>query len=354
MRLPFAVFAFPGEDGYYFLSSTPDEDTGECELCDLSPDKLWMEVSMFGGDNPYVIGVADMFTAEDVMKMHSSRVKFPDAEIHPVGRSTPHILYDAQIHQLVKSLKPFNKVVLSRLIAGEVGDCDLRAVVTSYFGVLPSTFRFLYFTQETGLWMGASPELLFDYDYESGRYVTMSLAGTRPRTSRGEWDDKNIEEQEIVTRTIIATLNESGAKVDRVAETIDLPFGALRHRCTIIEGAYHGDIHQLLSRLSPTPAVAGYPRDKAYEAIERLEAHSRHCYAGYVAVNDPGTGHLTAYVNLRSVFMQLDDNKLIYNIYAGGGITNKSEADLEWVETEGKAALLQSILQNNPVTINNR
>ena len=62
-------------------------------------------------------------------------------------------------------------------------------------------------------------------------------------------------------------------------------------------------------------------------------------YTGFIAVCTPQKK--SAYVNLRC--MELHPNEA--TLYLGGGITKKSKADREWLETERKAKTLKSVLK---------
>ena len=96
---------------------------------------------------------------------------------------------------------------------------------------------------------------------------------------------------------------------------------------------------QVLDRLSPTPAVAGLPRDISLGRISAIEYFKRNCYSGYIAVIQGDS--VSAWVNLRCLQFTADSR---YCIYAGGGITALSNPECEWEETGAKINSILSVL----------
>ena len=97
---------------------------------------------------------------------------------------------------------------------------------------------------------------------------------------------------------------------------------------------------QLLSRLYPTPAVCGLPKEAARDFILRNEYARRDYYSGFVGPLSPATDtHL--YVALRC--MRIDSQG--YSLYAGGGLLADSDMETEWNETEDKMQTMRSLLE---------
>lgn len=235
------------------------------------------------------------------------------------------------------------KTVISRLILA-----PLNNTPDKLFDILcenyPTATVFLFDSPATGLWTGATPELLLEAD---GEYLsTMSLAGTRPCGTAGEWDEKNIEEQQIVTRTIAETFSSRGLYPE-ISDIQTLAAGPVEHLCTRIRASLPQewslrDLTDLLRELSPTPALGGYPRLKAIEDIRNLESHDRFLYGGFFGyVENPRRFRLN--VNLRSARLH-PAHPALAALYTGGGITRLSIPDAEWEETERKASTLLSLL----------
>ncbi|MCM1110599.1 MAG: chorismate-binding protein [Clostridium sp.] len=263
----------------------------------------------------------------------------------PLSESTPRAEYLAAVSAIVDDLGDGGgKTVYSRIAAGTTGR-GTADIADEYFSRFPETFRFILWTGEA-VWIGASPELLADNDIPENRLRTMALAGTRRNGTDGNWDEKNLDEHRMVVDFIVDTL--AGEGLDPEAGTTGTTaFGAVEHLRTPIVADASLDIRETLRRLSPTPALSGYPRPEALGRIRRLEHHRRGLYGGFICVSSHSPGRSTAYVNLRSVRLQPepDGRGLRYNIYAGGGITFRSLPEEEWEETIGKTAILNNILR---------
>lgn len=199
----------------------------------------------------------------------------------------------------------------------------------------PDAFVFFISTQEYGIWIGASPELLLEK--KSYRVKSMSLAGTRPAGSKGPWDQKNIEEQEIVTRRIQKTFSAHRVEVYK-GECLTKKAGEIEHLMTPIEAILDekSDIPGILKDLSPTPALAGEPRQKALEVIKKYEG-DRILYGGYCGPQN-ANGDFRLNVILRCA--NIHPGLMRATLFGGGGITYLSDTLAEWEETERKMQTL--------------
>ncbi|MDE7154184.1 MAG: chorismate-binding protein [Muribaculaceae bacterium] len=326
-QIPFALFAFPGSQDYQFFANPNGELPGKPFFI----INKW-NVSFNGSlriyeelDADAFLGNADQYPAQPCQ----SPLQTP---------STTRDDYLQKITALIDHLKERGgKTVFSRIISEENITIDLMQLLETQFSSFPETFRFFYYIPQTGLWLGTSPELLLDYDRETGCFSTMSLAGTR-ETVNTQWDDKNIDEQNMVARFISDVLTSAGAQFT-VQRCEDVCFKPVCHICDLFTGTLKEDnCPELLNRLSPTPALSGFPVRTAIEEISQLESHQRECYGGYV-------GYVTAaklkcFVNLRSI--KLTESG--YCIFAGGGVTAHSVAEDEWKETENKTMILRKNL----------
>ena len=74
--------------------------------------------------------------------------------------------------------------------------------------------------------------------------------------------------------------------------------GPLKHLKTEISFELQNkSVAEILSKLHPTPAVCGAPKNKAIEVIQDTEAHNRELYAGVIGYLNKNAACL--YVNLR-------------------------------------------------------
>lgn len=233
------------------------------------------------------------------------------------------------------------KVVFSRTTCGQLATDTIAEKARTYFECFPEALCFLYYTPCTGLWLGASPELLLKSECR-GVFSTMALAGTRAVGSDAPWDDKNSEEHAYVVDFITSAFRTAGLEPETGMRST-LRFGKIEHLCTRISA--RGDdslFRSLLDRLNPTPALCGTPRDAARQAISRFEAHKRGCYGGYIEFRMPQSEIREAYVNLRCAHIARNGR---WCAFSGGGIVGDSVIDDEWLESERKAEVLVGILE---------
>lgn len=344
-RIPFVVYALPGESECHFYASLADARGRSQAFSDEGKDCFF--INFFDNDEPYTAGVRfDMSARELLDYVDRNLVEQPATEIRPRVSPTLRASYHDAFSRVIPRLKSDGgKVVLSRH----------RSVITyrfpqdvarDYFSMTDSTFRYLCYTPETGVWLGSTPEVLLESDGGGKTVSTMALAGTRRSDDDSPWDTKNIYEQSIVTDFIAEALKSEGLDVE-VGELCERRFLNIKHLCNIIKARGVTDVPELMARLSPTPAVAGFPRDTAIDEINAYETHRRNCYGGYVGVRTGGDYH--AYVNLRCCFMAPvayceEFFGWLCNLYAGGGIVAASIEEEEWQETEAKTQALAGIL----------
>lgn len=328
-NIPFAAFALPSEDNFrLFLNPSYPEGSGERFV--ICP---WL------GKFRDTLGIYNEVSPEEFATIS---VSFPECSVDPEKEATKRDEYIRRVSGLIEILKNRgNKTVISRIITGSADNIDLKKFISLRFRRYPGTFRFVYYTPETGLWTGTSPEELLTYDSARGRFSITALAGTRQDSDLSSWDLKNIVEQSIVGRFIGETLDKKGIKyISKVCS--DVVFHPVRHLCHRYFGHISKNmVPELLDMLSPTPALCGYPRDESIKEIAMTEDFSRRCYGGYIGLDD--RQNLCLYVNLRCINI----SKSGYCIYAGGGITGDSVAEKEWEETESKAETMIADLRES-------
>ena len=242
------------------------------------------------------------------------------------------------IDELKHSPQP-NKVVISKIITHK-SFFDVANLFKLLCTTYNHAFVFCYYTPNTGMWIGASPEQLLCS--QNNQITSMSLAGTRKAETNETWSKKNIIEQQIVTDYISQTFSNHGFSPN-VSERFTKQAGPVEHLCcTITANNTKSDIilWNMIKDLSPTPALAGYPKEYAINKIKQIEHHNRLCYGGYIGpiINN---SEFAFYVNLRS--LQIHSSH--YTIFVGGGITPDSNAEDEWDETEIKASTLLNLIK---------
>lgn len=255
--------------------------------------------------------------------------------------------YLEKTEYLISKLKSrdLRKVVFSRIIEKDI---DASFSHSNFFDELclsyPSAFVYLLNSQESGMWIGATPETLLKK--ENHKIETMAVAGTRLLSEyekENSWGKKEKEEQNLVSIYIKSILSELGINDYKTDGPTTIVAGKLVHLKTnfsINLELTDSIIGKIIKSLHPTPAVCGLPKADAYHFIEKAETHKRRLYTGFLGpwnINDKS--HL--FVNLRCAKFKKD--KMLS--YVGGGLTADSNPMDEWQETENKSRTLLSIAE---------
>lgn len=233
---------------------------------------------------------------------------------------------------------------VSKVVAARVckihSNVDVEDTFRRLCALYPEAFVFAFYTPEYGCWAGASPELLLKGGKD--KIETVALAGTRMYGCSEGWDKKNIKEQAVVSDYLMNIFKSCG-----LSPNIKGPYtqmaGKVEHLKSDIFAYLEGSIEDKIkfaNLLSPTPALCGYPREKALEIIGTYETFNRRCYGGFCGIIKEDI--LEVYVNLRSAFFS---NHTVL-LYAGCGIMPDSNPDDEWFETERKMQTMRDGINN--------
>ncbi|MEY4002295.1 MAG: isochorismate synthase [Bacteroidota bacterium] len=222
--------------------------------------------------------------------------------------------------------------VVQKVVASRTQMADTRVGLFDAFlaacARYPDAFVSIVYHEQYGVWLGATPEILVQP--LGDEWKTVSMAGTLLDDVTG-WTGKEIEENTVTQQHMEDVLRRVGAQIIKSGKADAVRAGALRH----LVRSYHfslsaHEIQSLISQLHPTPAVAGYHREKALSIIDTHESDGRGLFAGYLGYYENTKPHL--WVNLRCC--QWYGSKAI--LHAGAGINAMSNADGEWAETEAK------------------
>jgi menaquinone-specific isochorismate synthase len=197
--------------------------------------------------------------------------------------------------------------------------------------------------------IGASPERLLRV--RAGMMTTEALAGSAPRGASASEDaalaggllhnEKDLAEHACVLDSIVRRLKPLGLELRYPVRPALRRLANVQHLHTPVEAPVVPQVRVLdvLSRLHPTPAVGGSPREAAVPCIRKLEAFPRGLYAGALGwLNARGEGEF--FVGLRSALIDGATARL----YAGAGIVAGSEPAKEKAETELKFDAMQASL----------
>ena len=349
--LSYALYMLPRQNECYFQASfNPPGSTNSLTPAEFDSFSGFVFNMFELSDTLHAYGIYPELSAEDVLNLEpenipeqrKSRAIFSFASTQPM-------VYKAQARKIIAGFTSDDeKTVLSRIFCQPSEKADPVSVANEYFALHPGCFRYLYYTPESGTWIGASPELIITYDATSGELGSMSLAGTRLKNTPGEWDAKNCMEHNMVTDFIVNTLSLFCTHVDQ-PRSRSVDFGPVEHLCHTISAHGNLKLSEVLPRLTPTPALCGFPREKAYNQIIETEAHRRMCYGGFVGLKS--TEHTCLFANLRSAMVNINQgnpfiDKYCYNLFGGGGLTRYSDPDNEYNETYVKMYSLLNIIES--------
>lgn len=236
----------------------------------------------------------------------------------------------------------FKKLVLSREVT--IDRPKTFSAGTAFLSACnnyPNAYVSISHTPYTGTWLGCSPEILLSG--RNNQWKTVALAGTLPLlqgNQPGEWDDKNRKEQQLVALYQLQQLRSLGIQATEQGP-YNVYAGKLMHlRSDIFFSLPNSNrLGSLLKTLHPTPAVCGFPKEKAYQFIVQNEGYDRSYYSGFIGELNP-EGQTDLFVNLRCMNIQNDT----LTLYAGGGLLASSALEDEWKETEDKLQTMLSIL----------
>ncbi len=226
---------------------------------------------------------------------------------------------------------------------------DVHAVLLRLKASFGSSYRY-----SVDGFIGASPELLVAVDGTELR--SHPVAGTAPRTGDPDTDErvaaaliastKDQIEHRAVIDMIHDTLLPWCSFLDEEPEPSIVAVANVQHLGTAMAGRLSDpppNVLELVTALSPTPALGGYPRDEALALIAEVEGFDRGRYGGAVGWVD-ASGNGTWAVAIRCA--EFTDDRRSARLVAGGGIVAGSDPHLELAETQQKLqAMLSAIVR---------
>lgn len=310
------------------------------------------------------------FVADDLLE-HDIHKKSVSANVFNVNSEVDKQSHIKRVVDCIETIKSgiCSKIVLSRREQLEYLENDPITIFKRLLHRYPTAFVYIWYHPKVGLWLGATPETLLSIT--GNQLKTMALAGTQSFEGSTEvvWEEKEREEQQIVTDFIVEGLKSAVDNSEGLHNAIKVfgpktvQAGNLLHLLTEISMPLKPEpqlLKSILDAIHPTPAVCGFPKERAKTYIIDNEGYPREFYSGFMGElnvketisrntnrrnieNNAYSSQKTVthlYVNLRC--MQIKDQELY--IYVGGGITKDSNAEAEWFETVHKSIIIKSVL----------
>ncbi|MDD4514601.1 isochorismate synthase [Massilibacteroides sp.] len=340
----FVIYRLPGETSPRFLMQTTGSPEVFQNIEELN-DKKGFVIAPFrvSASSPVLLIQPDCFDLDKAVLTKPEEQEQRNREQNSIHNSIDKTKYGQLFDHFVSPLKKeeIKKLVLSRTktIEKEKAFSPGRSFFKAAEKYIYS-YVYLLHTPQTGTWLGSTPEVLLSKDKKV--WKTIALAGTRyPNSTQISWDEKNLEEQEVVSSYLHNQLSSFGI-IPETKGPYTIKAGELAHLRTDFRFQLSEPyaLGTLLRTLHPTPAVSGLPKNEAYQFIKKNEGYDRLYYSGFLGLLDID-GETDIYVNLRCMLIE----KSSLTLFAGGGLLASSSPEEEWEETEQKLQTMLGILK---------
>ncbi len=317
---PFILYKKPGEIGIFYAK---EETNGKHQFV----------FSSFLQEARLSFSFKKKRNISDEIEEAEQTIKLPETPLENQNVSKEE--YQQKIAEVIRYIKDgkARKIVFSRsIVLGK--KIDLLPTYRQLCKQYTHTFCYIWFHPFSGVWLGATPELLVKV--KGVQLETMALAGTK--AVHDFWTPKEFQEQQIVSDYIKAQLKYVASEVKSTGvQTIFQ--GEIQHLQTKISARlWEKNYDQLIQKIHPTPAVCGVPMEKVKRYLQEHEEYNRSFYTGFLG--DAEENSMELYVNLRCAHL----NDYQAKLYVGGGINELSDPLKEWEETELKSSILQQCL----------
>jgi menaquinone-specific isochorismate synthase len=305
--------------------------------------RRWITRIDRGGIDRTGVGTVDLFDRAEPEAAAAAYSIAPDLAIE-------HYLAAVEAARDAVRNGAMDKAVIARPITITADrPIDVHAVLRRLKATFGSSHRFSI----DGL-IGASPELLVAV--EGDEVTSFPLAGTTRTTGDPVLDErlaaelqaspKNQIEHRVAIEMVRDTLLPYCSYLDWSPAPSIVKVANVQHLGSQAEGRLSKPtptVIELMRALQPTPAVGGYPRERAIDLITSVEGFERGLYGGTVGWCD-GHGDGRWAVTLRCA--ELSDDRRSARLVAGGGIVADSEPLAELAETQAKfQAMLSAIVR---------
>lgn len=252
----------------------------------------------------------------------------------------PHDRFEQWVTQALQALDrgELQKVVVARAVAYELSrSMNVEEVWTLLKQAprLPHEARFFLALDPQTFFFGISPEILFSIHNASLHVDLLAGTATHPRhlehahiQREHAWVERGVRE---VLRSLVTDVSVSPLK--------PVPAGSLWH----LHASYQGRLREgvswrdVLKHLHPTPALGGYPKEKALEWIRKTEGGLRGWYGGTIGWFTPKETRI--WVAIRSALLR---GRHLY-VFAGGGVVPGHTPEELWEETSQKMQRMVSL-----------
>tara|TARA_R110000868_G_scaffold304437_8_gene565076 strand:- start:6271 stop:7737 length:1467 start_codon:yes stop_codon:yes gene_type:complete len=271
----------------------------------------------------------------------------------PEDDSKEHLMWMDTVTKAKNAINDgeFEKVVLARQLKIKINKKIKDTYILNRLRFqYPDCYSFLIRQDSDSSFIGCSPERLASFN--SKFVLTEGLAGSISRGKTASEDaileynllhsNKDLREHGIVLEAIEENLEHYSDEVKHPKAPSVKKLSNVQHLYTPITAVIRDGVSrtEVLKTLHPTPAVGGFPRNKAVKFIQENEDFNRGWYASPIGwINAHGNGEFI--VAIRSGLIKNDEVRF----FAGCGIVKDSDPQKEWEETNLKFIPMLSALE---------
>lgn len=267
---------------------------------------------------------------------YDSTFKITENKILP-NQCVYHELFDDAMKKISSSF--IEKVVIARKRNFNIkGKINIAKAINYLINNTEQCYVYCISLSPSQIYIGATPECLYQRNHST--IYSESIAGTTSKNLIHELSsNKNLWENKIVVKHIIERLDTLLAEDVRISDPCIISPSEISHLKCSITGTLKENIstNMIVNALHPTPAMCGYPQDKAKIFLDK-EPFARGLYSGIM--NFKFFDLEQAPVLIRGLF--INNNNL--DLYVGSGIVKGSVEEQEWQELNNKEKLLLSLI----------
>lgn len=180
-------------------------------------------------------------------------------QVTSVEKSTSRDQYGIGFKEIIKNIqdKKVEKVVLARQLLISKDSIDVYEIFIALKNKYPNAFTYVLHAQQTGTWIGASPEVVLEQS--ENQLITKAIAGTKSIDSKMPWTQKEILEHKFIETFYKKVLNENNIEFSQ-SESSTIPAGNISHICSELKLSASYNKIQLAELIHPSPALSGYPK----------------------------------------------------------------------------------------------
>ena len=275
-----------------------------------------------------------------------SLIESSDTELPGITARSDHPDKEEWNAMVKSALESIDKTKLEKLVLARQTRFDFSVqpeplyLLEKLKQVTHGCYHFCFQIDDNLAFIGVTPERL--YQRHQRTIKSEAVAGTCPRGTSKDADkalgeqllrsEKDLREHQYVATHVEKVLGNLCPTGVHKGDLSLLQLATLQHLITLFDGVLAPGISDadILAAMHPTPAVGGYPSDRAVKRIDELEPFDRGLYAG--PVGWVGSDAAEFAVAIRSGLVA--DDRL--HLFAGAGIVKGSTAESEWREIENK------------------